>query len=50
MDIPGETIKAVTEEYKELLLSAYLIDEFNFYAEAHLPKSNPLQIEKQGSK
>ena len=47
-DISRETIKAVTEEYKELLLSAYSTDEFNFYAEAHLPKIKSITDRKTG--
>lgn len=37
-DLPIETIENVVSEYKSLLLSAYKEEEFNFYAEAHLPK------------
>ncbi|EOG1717652.1 LPD7 domain-containing protein [Salmonella enterica] len=37
-DLPIETIENVVAEYKSLLLSAYKEEEFNFYAEAHLPK------------
>ena len=37
-DVSHETIKAVTEEYKTLLMNAYSQDEYCFYAEAHLPK------------
>ncbi|WP_162380512.1 LPD7 domain-containing protein [Citrobacter sp. NCU1] len=37
-DVSHETLKAVTEEYKNLLMNAYDADEYSFYAEAHLPK------------
>ncbi|EHL2313870.1 relaxase [Salmonella enterica] len=37
-ELPIETIENVVSEYKSLLLSAYKEEEFNFYAEAHLPK------------
>ncbi|EDC6115503.1 relaxase [Salmonella enterica subsp. enterica serovar Java] len=37
-ELPIETIENVVSEYKSLLLSAYTEEEFNFYAEAHLPK------------
>lgn len=33
-----DTLRAVTEDYKKYLFSAFKEDEFNFYAEAHLPK------------
>nr|WP_241392338.1 relaxase/mobilization nuclease domain-containing protein [Serratia entomophila]ULG11333.1 relaxase [Serratia entomophila] len=37
-EVPIETLEAVTQEYKNMFLSAYNDDEVNFYAEAHLPK------------
>ncbi|EPC0068395.1 LPD7 domain-containing protein [Escherichia coli] len=37
-EIPIETMENVVSEYKSMLLSAYKEEEFNFYAEAHLPK------------
>lgn len=37
-DVSHETLKAVTEEYKNLIMNAYDADEYCFYAEAHLPK------------
>lgn len=37
-DVPVETMENVVSEYKSLFLSAYKEEEFNFYAEAHLPK------------
>ena len=37
-DVSPETLKSVTNEYKSLLMNAYHEDEYNFYAEAHLPK------------
>lgn len=37
-EVPIETMESVVSEYKSLLLSAYKEEEFNFYAEAHLPK------------
>ncbi|CNK26222.1 conjugal transfer relaxase TraI [Yersinia aldovae] len=46
--VSEETLKAVTEEYKDLLMSAYKGDEYNFYAEAHLPKIKNIQDNKTG--
>lgn len=37
-DVSAENLKAITEEYKNLFMSAYHDDEYSFYAEAHLPK------------
>lgn len=36
--IPQATLEAVTAEFKSFMMHAYQADEFNFYAEAHLPK------------
>ncbi|WP_311224322.1 MULTISPECIES: LPD7 domain-containing protein [unclassified Acidovorax] len=37
-NISKETLKEITEEFKKFAMSAYSEDEFNFYAEAHLPR------------
>lgn len=36
--VPTAVMRAVTEEFKKFALAAYRDDEFNFYAEAHLPR------------
>ncbi len=46
--VAEETLKAVVEDYKSMLLTAYKDDEFNFYAEAHLPKIKAIQDRKTG--
>jgi hypothetical protein len=33
-----ETLKAITDEFKDYIMAAYQEDEYHFYAEAHLPK------------
>lgn len=43
-----ETLKAVCEEYKTLLMNAYDKDEYCFYAEAHIPKVKNIVDEKTG--
>ncbi|WIF74510.1 relaxase (plasmid) [Proteus vulgaris] len=43
-----ETLKAVCEEYKTLLMNAYDKDEYCFYAEAHIPKVKNVVDEKTG--
>ena len=37
-NISKETLKEITEEFKKFAMAAYSEDEFNFYAEAHLPR------------
>ncbi|WP_172119024.1 LPD7 domain-containing protein [Halomonas hibernica] len=37
-EISREVLQNITDEFKEFAYSAYQDDEFNFYAEAHLPK------------
>lgn len=46
--ISEETLKAVCEEYKTLLMNAYDKDEYCFYAEAHIPKIKNVVDEKTG--
>lgn len=36
--IAPETLRAITEEFRAFTCAAYADDEFNFYAEAHLPR------------
>lgn len=47
-EISHETLKAVTDEYKSLLMNAYHDDEYSFYAEAHLPKLSHIADNKTG--
>ncbi|GKS08193.1 relaxase/mobilization nuclease domain-containing protein [Pseudomonas syringae pv. theae] len=42
------TLKAVTTEFKQFLMYAYKEEEFNFYAEAHLPKIKWVNDKKTG--
>lgn len=37
-EISPETLRAIVGEFKEFAMTAYDQDEYNFYAEAHLPK------------
>jgi len=37
-DLPVETLRAITKNYLQLLMSAYREDEYDFYAEAHYAK------------
>ena len=36
--IPNEVLDNITQEFKQFMMYAYKEEEFNFYAEAHLPK------------
>jgi hypothetical protein len=37
-EVSRETLEAITEDFRKFVGVAYLPEEFNFYAEAHLPK------------
>lgn len=47
-EISNDTLQNIVEDYRELLMSAYADDEFNFYAEAHLPKIKQIKDERTG--
>lgn len=36
--VANETLLAITQEFKDFLMYAYKAEEYNFYAEAHIPK------------
>jgi len=46
--VSPEVLKAVTAEFKQFLMHAYKAEEFNFYAEAHLPKMKTITDKKTG--
>ncbi|HDR1845527.1 TPA: hypothetical protein QB600_002197, partial [Pasteurella multocida] len=47
-EISNDLLQSITTDYKSLLMSAYSDDEFNFYAEAHLPKIKSIEDSKTG--
>ena len=47
-EVSPETLKAVTAEFKRFLMHAYKEGEYNFYAEAHLPKLKTVVDRKTG--
>lgn len=47
-DVSVDTLNAVTQEFKSFMMYAYREDEFNFYAEAHLPKIKTITDKKTG--
>lgn len=46
--IPTETLQAITDDFKDFAFSAYDSDEFNMYAEAHLPKIRSYEHARTG--
>lgn len=46
--VADETLRAVTLEFKQFLMHAYKSEEFNFYAEAHIPKIKSVKDKKTG--
>lgn len=47
-EISNDTLQDIVGDYRELLMTAYDDDEFNFYAEAHLPKIKQVKDERTG--
>lgn len=47
-EINPETLRAITDEFKKFAMTAYEGDEYNFYAEAHLPKLKTYTNQKTG--
>lgn len=47
-EVSVDTLHAVTQEFKQFMMTAYRDDEFNFYAEAHLPKMKTIKDKKTG--
>ncbi|MGN2498890.1 LPD7 domain-containing protein [Serratia nevei] len=46
--VDEEMLSSITREFKSFLMKAYSPDEFNFYAEAHLPKIKTMKDRKTG--
>lgn len=47
-EVSNETLHDITQDFKNYLMTAYSDDEFNFYAETHLPKIKALQDKRTG--
>lgn len=47
-DISPETLKEITEDFRQFAMTAYDQDEYNFYAEAHLPKIKSYTDQRTG--
>lgn len=46
--VPRETLQAITEEFESFLMVAYRKEEYNFYAEAHLPRLKEIKNKATG--
>ncbi|RMS04148.1 Relaxase, partial [Pseudomonas coronafaciens pv. garcae] len=46
--IPHAMLDSITQEFKQFMMYAYKEEEFNFYAEAHLPKIKTITDKKTG--
>lgn len=46
--IKEDKLSAITQEFKSFLMKSYLADEYNFYAEVHLPKIKTMKDRKTG--
>lgn len=47
-ELPLETLRAITEEFEQFCMTAFRMDEYAFYAEAHLPKIKSYTNRKTG--
>lgn len=46
--IDEEKLSEITQEFKSFLMKSYASDEYNFYAEAHIPKIKKMKDRKTG--
>ena len=49
-EIPSETLKAITQDFKAFTFPAFNDDEYSFYAEAHLPRIKSYTHAKTGER
>jgi hypothetical protein len=47
-EIQEETLRDIAEDFRKFMFSAYQDDEYNFYAEAHLPKIKSYEHQRTG--
>lgn len=47
-EIPEQTLRDIAQEFKSFFMLAYNDDEFNFYAEAHIPKLKQIEDKRTG--
>lgn len=47
-EISKDTLLAITEDFRKFMFAAYKEDEYNFYAEAHLPKIKSYEHQRTG--
>lgn len=46
--VSPDTLRDVAQEFREFLMYAYKAEEFNFYAEAHIPRIRSIKDRKSG--
>ncbi|QZN95448.1 LPD7 domain-containing protein [Symbiopectobacterium purcellii] len=49
-EIPNHVMQSITKEFREFIMYAYEEEEYNFYAEAHLPKLKEVYDKRTGEK
>lgn len=49
-ELPQHSLRAITEEFQQFCMTAFRLDEYAFYAEAHLPKIKTYTNLKTGLK
>ncbi|GAE59227.1 hypothetical protein XPN_1133 [Xanthomonas arboricola pv. pruni MAFF 301427] len=47
-EISREQLQAITDEFQQFAMTAYAADEYNFYAEAHLPRLKSMTNQETG--
>lgn len=47
-EVSQDLLQKVTEDYKNLLMASHEVDEYSFYAEAHIPKIKQIEDQKTG--
>jgi hypothetical protein len=47
-NIPVETLEAIAVDFRDFAMAAFDVDEYNFYAEAHLPKLKSYTNQRTG--
>ncbi|MBE5254656.1 LPD7 domain-containing protein [Mixta mediterraneensis] len=49
-EIPNHVLQSITKEFRDFMMYAYEEDEYNFYAEAHIPKIKEVFDKRTGEK
>lgn len=49
-EIPAHILQSITKEFRDFMMYAYEDEEYNFYAEAHIPKIKEVYDKRTGEK